>query len=296
MGKVLTHMTMSLDGFIAQPDDIAGRDLRLVRRRRRVGPERQPDVTFDGRCHQRRRAARPDRQRRRAHLRPPALRHHRRLGRQAPRRRAGRGGDPPRGPTTRSGGRGRASSTTCGRRRGAREIAGDKDVTIAEHEDRPAGARPRARRRGLREPRPGAPRRGHPVLRQARPWSRAVRRPGRGPGHACPSPAIPGSTLTARGNDHRHGILALESNPPLGHPRHRRPARVRGCLPRSPSGSASAAERDSKIAKALNAPQNWRQRRAAKAGLNRQTPQTCSAPPSRSRCWMSGTRRLRNAV
>ena len=34
MGKVFTHMTMSLDGFIADPED-QPRELRLVRRRRR---------------------------------------------------------------------------------------------------------------------------------------------------------------------------------------------------------------------------------------------------------------------
>ena len=33
MGKVLTHMTMSLDGYIAQPDDQVGGAVRLVRRR-----------------------------------------------------------------------------------------------------------------------------------------------------------------------------------------------------------------------------------------------------------------------
>jgi len=47
MGKVLTHMTMSLDGFIAQPDDIPGEIFDWYGAGDVSVPSANPDVTFD---------------------------------------------------------------------------------------------------------------------------------------------------------------------------------------------------------------------------------------------------------
>lgn len=47
MGKVLTHMTMSLDGFIAQPDDVPGELFDWYEAGEVSVPSQNEDVTFD---------------------------------------------------------------------------------------------------------------------------------------------------------------------------------------------------------------------------------------------------------
>ena len=132
MAKVFTHMTMSLDGYIAQPDDQPaelfdwywGGDVSV--------PSAQEGMTFEVDEAERGDVARADRERGRARRRPPPVRRRRRLERQPSGRVTGRRGHP-----QPPGGRGRAvaASTTfvdgvAAAIDKAREIAGDKDVTI----------------------------------------------------------------------------------------------------------------------------------------------------------------------
>ena len=65
----------------------------------------------------------------------------------------------------------------------------------------PAGTRARPGGRGVRQPRPGAVRRGHPLLLEAGPRAPAARGPGRGAGPPCPPPEVPGPSLTTTAHE-----------------------------------------------------------------------------------------------
>ena len=123
MGQVLTHMTMSLDGFIADPDDQVGELFEWYEAGDVSVPTQQRGRRLRRRRSQRRDAPGPDRAQRSTRLRPALVRHHQRLGRQSPRRRRRRRRDPPR-----TGGRRRAlAEDDLRRRRGAGDRHGTRD-------------------------------------------------------------------------------------------------------------------------------------------------------------------------
>ena len=198
MGKVFTHMTMSLDGYIAAPDDQPGELFDWYGAGEVSVPSGNENIAFDvdeasaemlreltenvgalvsgrrlfdiadgwndsppGRRACRRRHSQRARERRRA------------LAEHDLRRRS-RGCD-------RQGARDRRRPGRHSRQR----------------QRHPAGTRPWPGGRGKRQPRAGPVRRGDPLLLQARPRTPAARRPGRGAGTPRPPPQVSGPSLTA---------------------------------------------------------------------------------------------------
>ena len=94
MTKVLTHMCMSLDGFVAQPDDDPGELFDWYWGGDVVVPSAQESMTLLGRCRKRSDVAGAHLGLRCADRRPSAVRPDRRLGRQPPGRCARRRRDP----------------------------------------------------------------------------------------------------------------------------------------------------------------------------------------------------------
>ena len=195
MGKVFTHMTMSLDGFIADPDDQVGELFEWYEAGDVTVPNANEDITFEV-----------------DEASAEALRD---LTENSGALVAGRrlfdiadGWDdkhPVGAPvvvvtharrrTPPSGGRRRRSSTASRRRSPGEQIAGDKDVTIAS-----ANVTQQALDLGLVDEVcvslvPVLFGRGHPLLLQARPRPPAARGPGRRPGTPRPPPPVPGPSL-----------------------------------------------------------------------------------------------------
>ena len=198
MGRVFTHMTMSLDGYIAGPDDNPGELFDWYEAGEVSVARANEDIAFEV-----------------DEASAEALRG---LSRESGALVAGRrlfdyaGGwndthpsgaavvvvapRPPAG-TRRAVGRGRPSSTESSRRSARRGRSPAKRTSRSRA--------PTSRRRrstsawstGTRQPRTGAVRRGHPLLLQAGPRTPALRGPGRRPGTTCPPPQVPGPSLTA---------------------------------------------------------------------------------------------------
>ena len=200
MGKVLTHMTMSLDGYIAEPDDQVGELFDWYDGRGGVGAERQRERHLRCRRGERGGAARADRERRSARLRPAPVRHRRRLERQPPGRRTGRRGHPQRA----RGAAERWPRTTFvdgveAAIAKAREIAGDKDVTIAS-----ANVIQQALDLGLVDEVcvslvPVLFGEGIPYFSKLDARTPAARGPGRRAGTPRPPPQVPGPSLSGPG-------------------------------------------------------------------------------------------------
>ena len=197
MGKVLTHMTMSLDGYIAEPDDQVGELFDWYEAGEVSVASANEDIAFD--------------------VDEASAEMLRDLTENAGALVAGRrlfdiadgwnDNHPAGAPVvvvTHSAPRGRrravAEDDVRRRRRGG-DRQGARDRRRQGRHDRqrqhhPAGTRPRPGGRGVRQPRAGAVRRGHPVLLQAGAWAPAARGPGRGAGPPRPAPQVPGPSLT----------------------------------------------------------------------------------------------------
>lgn len=199
MGKVFTHMTMSLDGFVADPHDQVGELFDWYEAGEVTLPNPNETVSFQvddasaqalreltGNCG--------------------ALVAGRRLFDIA----HGWGDKHPAGApvvvVTHRAPEDAATqwpTTTFGRGSRSRDHPGQRDRRRSgrhyrERDDHPAGTRSRSGGRGMRQPRSGAVRREDLLLHEAGAGPPTPRRPDRRPGTPCPSPAVPGPTSASR--------------------------------------------------------------------------------------------------
>ena len=197
MGKVITHMTMSLDGYIADPDDQVGELFEWYEAGEVSVASANEDIAFKV-----------------DEASAEALRE---LTETAGALVAGRhlfdiadgwGDNHPigapvvvvthRAPAD-AAERWPRTTFVDGVEAGDRQGAGDRrrqGRLDRQRQRHPAGTRPRPGGRGVRQPRTGVVRRGHPLLLQAGARTPAARGPDRGAGTPRPPPQVPGPSLT----------------------------------------------------------------------------------------------------